>query len=256
MKVATWNVNSVRARLDRLLAWLERQEPDLVCLQELKVTGEAFPREAVEAAGYHAAVFGQKTYNGVAILAREEPANVKRGMGEGDADPQARLIGAEVEGVRVFNAYVPNGGEVGSDKWVYKLEWISRFAEHVAADASPSARVLVCGDLNVARDDLDVARPQEWADSVLCHPDARESLARLREWGLVDVLREKHPEGGIYSWWDYRRLAFPKGDGLRIDHILATPALAARCTRAEVDRDERKGSKPSDHAPVVAVFDL
>ena len=256
MKLATWNVNSIRARLERLLAWLEKASPDVLCVQELKGTEDAFPFEPLREAGYHAVVFGQKTYNGVAILSRSDPQDVRRGMNDAADDPQARLISAIVQGVRVICAYFPNGGEVGSDKWDYKLEWMERLAKHLAAAADPSDRLILCGDFNVAIDDLDAADPGRWAGTVLCHPDARRRLESIANWGFTDVFRAHHPGGGVYSWWDYRRLAFPRNDGLRIDHIYATEPLASRCTAAEVGRDERKGAKPSDHAPVVATFAL
>ncbi len=255
MKIATWNVNSIRARHDRLLAWLDRHAPDVLCLQELKGTDDAFPFDAVSEAGYHAVVFGQKTYNGVAILSRAEPTDVERGMGDDVDDPQARLVSAQIGGVRVICAYVPNGQEVGSDKYAYKLGWMRRLRDHLDRRFASSDDLVLCGDFNVAPDDADVANPERWADSVLCHRDVRDGLEHVGGWGLVDVFRQHHPEGGVYSWWDYRRLAFPKNDGLRLDHIFATESLAERCTAAEVDRDERKGTKPSDHAPVIATFD-
>ena len=259
MKLATWNVNSIRARLERLVTWLGKVRPDVVCLQELKVTDEVFPYEPIRQAGYHAAAYGQKTYNGVAILARAKPADVSRGLGDGVEDPQARLIAADITGVRIISAYIPNGGVVGSDKYAYKLEWMRRLRAYLHRTAKPANRVILCGDFNVARDDSDVARPDEWRDSVLCHTDVRDLLEQVRQWGFVDVFRKHHPEGGIYSWWDYRMLAFAKNNGVRIDHIFATEALAGVCTSADVDRDERKGTKddkPSDHAPVIATFNI
>lgn len=255
MKLATWNVNSIRARLERLLAWLEKHQPDVLCLQELKATDEAFPGEAIAEAGYRVAVYGQKTYNGVAILSKTEPSKVERGFKDRVKDPQARLISAEIGGMRVMNAYVPNGSEIGSDKYAYKLDWMHRLRRYLDGHHSPSDRVVLCGDFNVAVDDKDVARPEEWQDTVLCHSDVRDAMEKVRSWGFADVFRKHHPEGGIYSWWDYRMLAFPRNNGLRLDHIFATEPLAGRCSLAEVDRDERKGKKPSDHAPVVAVFD-
>jgi exodeoxyribonuclease-3 len=254
MRLATWNVNSVRARLDRLLAWLHKHQPHVLCLQELKCRDEAFPFEPLQAAGYHAAVYGQKTYNGVAILARTPPDDVRRGLSATGDDPDARLISADVEGLRIISAYFPNGRVVGSDSYAYKLDWIRRLRDHLDAAFSPSQPLVLCGDFNVAPDDSDAARPAQWADTVLCHADARDALARLRDWGLADVFRKHHPEGGIYSWWDYRQLAFPRNNGLRLDHVYATRALAEACKAAEVDRDERKGPKPSDHAPVIAEF--
>jgi len=254
MKIATWNVNSIRARQERLLAWLGKHAPDVLCLQELKVTDDAFPYDAIKQAGYHPVAHGQKTYNGVAILSRTEPGGVERGMDDDVDDPQARLVSAEIGGVRVISAYVPNGQAVGSDKYAYKLDWLRRLRDQLDQRFSPSDALVLCGDLNVAPDDDDVANPDVWADSVLCHQHVRDALAAICDWGLTDVFRQHHPEGGLYSWWDYRRLAFPKNDGLRLDHILATETMAKRSTAAEIDRDERKGSKASDHAPVIADF--
>jgi exodeoxyribonuclease-3 len=253
LKIATWNVNSIRSRLERLLPWLEQHRPDVLCVQELKVTTDAFPSDDLRAVGYHAAVFGQRTYNGVAIVSLSAPAEVACGMGDGVDDPEARLISATIDGVRVFSVYVPNGQVVGSEKFAYKLAWLDRF-QTMLQRLSPGEPMVFCGDFNVARDDADVARPEEWADSVLCEPRTRASFARILDWGLADVVRERYPSGGIYSWWDYRQLAFPRGNGLRIDYILATRPLADRCASAAIDRDARKGQKPSDHAPVVAVF--
>jgi exodeoxyribonuclease-3 len=254
VRIATWNVNSIRARQERLLAWLARRAPDVVCLQELKVEEEQFPFDALRGAGYHAAVAGQRTYNGVAILAREEPQDVVPGMGDDVDDPQARLIEATVSGVRVISAYVPNGGEVGSDKWAYKLDWLGRLTACLARRHRPDEPLALCGDLNAAPEARDVHDPDLWEGTVLYHPDVRAAFARVREWGLVDALRIHHPEGGLYSWWDYRMLAFPKNHGLRIDHMLISEPLRARCTDCRIDREERKGKQPSDHAPVVADF--
>ncbi len=254
MKIATWNVNSIRSRLDRLLQWLAKMEPDVVCLQELKATDEAFPYAAIHEAGYHAAVHGQKTYNGVAILSRSEPLDVQRGLADDIDDPQARVIAARVDDAVIISVYVPNGQSVGSEKWTYKLQWMGRLRHYLERRFDPAVPLLLCGDFNVARDDLDVANPAQWVGTVLCHQDGRRALEDIRRWGLTDVLRTHHPEGGIYSWWDYRMLAFPKNDGLRLDYIFATEPMARRCAGAEIDRDERKGEKPSDHAPVVAEF--
>lgn len=254
MKVATWNVNSIRARLDRVVDWLASHRPDVVCLQEIKVTTDRFPTDALAEAGYHAAVHGQPTYHGVAILSREPAEDVERGLCDGVDDGQARLIGARIGGVRILSAYVPNGGEVGSEKFAYKLAWLDRLRAHLERDASPEEPLLLCGDLNVAPEDRDVANPEAWSDTVLCHPSARKALRQVVEWGLVDAFRLHHEEGGLYSWWDYRQLAFPRNDGLRIDHILATAPLGQRCTTASIDRDARKGKQPSDHVPVIAEF--
>jgi exodeoxyribonuclease-3 len=254
VKVATWNINSVRARIQRLLPWLERRAPDVVCLQEIKVEDEKFPFDGIERAGYHSSVFGQKTYNGVAILSRFEPTRLERGLGDDTPDEEARLIAATIQGIHILCAYVPLGTAVGTERWVYKLEWFQRLKGYLERNLKPGDPVLLCGDLNVAPEDRDVAHPDEWRDTVLCHEEGRVAMRDLMSWGLIDTMRLHHEGPGPYSWWDYRMLAFPKGNGLRIDHILASQPLADRCSEAFVDRDERKGKKPSDHAPVVAVL--
>lgn len=255
MKLATWNVNSIRARLERVLAWTETNAPDVLCLQEIKVEDDVFPAGAFEDLGYHAVVHGQRTYNGVAILSKTPPEDPWRGLDDGVDDPQARLVGARVDGVRVLCAYVPNGEYVGSVKWTYKLAWLERLGRFLEARCDPAAPLVLCGDLNIAPEPRDVKNPEKWEKTVLFHPEARAALETLSGFGLADALRLHHEEDGIYSWWDYRMLGFPKNDGLRIDHVLVTEPMAARCTDCFVDREARKGPKPSDHAPVVALFD-
>ncbi len=255
MKIASWNVNSIKARRERLLSWLARHRPDVLCLQELKTDGAAFPHGELAALGYHAAMLGQRTYNGVAILARSELEDVRRSLDDGDDDAAARLISARVDGVRVICCYVPNGQELTSDKYPYKLRWLDRLLAYLNRHHSPDEPLVVCGDFNIAPEDRDCHDPVGWKDSVLCHPEVRARWAQLRDFGLVDTYRKHEPAPGKYSWWDYRMLAFPKGQGLRIDFVLATPPLAQRCTAAAIDRDERKGKLPSDHAPVTADFD-
>lgn len=254
MKIASWNVNSVRARLERLLAFLDRHAPDVVCLQELKVETGAFPFDEVRAKGYEAAVHGQKTYNGVAILSRHGLQGVETGFGDGIEDAQARLVAADVEGVRVASVYVPNGGELGSDKWAHKLGFYRRLRAWLDAGKLADRPFALCGDFNVAPEERDVSSVAEWEPTVLFHPEAREALRTIADAGLVDTFRLHVPDAGKFSWWDYRMLAFPKNNGLRIDHILASKSLAARCAAASIDRDERKGKLPSDHAPVLATF--
>jgi exodeoxyribonuclease III len=256
MKLATWNVNSIRARLERLLGWLDRHQPDVVCLQELKVADGDFPVDELWSAGYDSACHGQRTYNGVAILSRTPITDVRRGFEPGSEPDQARLIAGTVQGIRILSAYFPNGQTVGSDKWLYKLDWIARLASHLSIAYSPAAPLLLAGDFNIAPEDRDVAQPAQWRNSVLCHEDGRRALAAVAEWGLIDALRLHHPGPGPYSWWDYRMLAFPKDNGLRIDHVLVTSALAPSCRDAWVDRDERKGKLPSDHAPVLVELDV
>jgi exodeoxyribonuclease-3 len=253
LKIATWNVNSIKARKERLLAFLQRHAPDVVCLQELKVETEAFPLEEVNALGYQAVVHGQRSYNGVAILAKSAIEDPRIGLGDGGEDA-ARILSGVVNGVRVVSVYVPNGGSTGTDKWQYKLEWLQRLLRYLEQHHTPAEALVLCGDLNIAPDDSDVARPDEWRQTVLCAPEVRAGFRRFTGWGLTDVFRQHHPEGGVYSWWDYRMLGFPKNNGLRIDHILATESVAARCTDARIDREERKGKLPSDHAPVLATL--
>jgi exodeoxyribonuclease-3 len=257
MTIATWNVNSIRARHERVLAWLAAAQPDVLCLQEVKVQEAEFPAIEFRAAGYSAAVFGQKTYNGVAILSREPPEDVVRGLADAgaEADSQARLIAATIGGVRVLSAYVPNGETVGSEKWAYKLRWLERLRAYLDVRCDPERPLVLCGDLNVAPEPRDVYDPAAWEGEVLFHPEARAALERVRSWGLIDVLRRHHAEPGLYSWWDYRQLAFPKNRGLRIDHVFASEPYARRSQDAFIDREARKGKQPSDHAPVVAKFD-
>ena len=255
MTIASWNVNSVRARKERLLRWLEKNRPDVLCLQETKVTEADFPLAEATALGYYAALHGQKGYNGVAILALEEPQDAERGFGDDGDDSHARLLAATVRGVRVASVYVPNGRSVGSDKWEFKLAWLKRLRAWLDR-RSASAPLALCGDFNVAPEERDVKNPAFWSRTVLFHPEARAALAHVTSWGLVDVFRRHNDNPGFYSWWDYRMLGFPKNDGLRIDLILATPALAERSVAASIDREERKGKLPSDHVPVIARFDF
>lgn len=255
LKIATWNVNSIKAREARLLAFLQRETPDVLCLQELKAEASAFPLEQVSELGYRALLHGQKTYNGVGILARRELLDPRTGFGDETDDPQARHIEATVAGVRVICVYVPNGGERGSDKFTYKLLWLNRLLSHLKRSHDPAQPIVLCGDMNIAPDDRDVARPAEWRDSVLCAPEARALFERVIAWGFTDVMRKHHPDGGPYTWWDYRMLGFQKGNGLRIDHILATNVVASTSQSAVVDRNERKGKQPSDHAPAYATFE-
>jgi exodeoxyribonuclease-3 len=254
MLIATWNVNSVRARLERVLAWLRDRRPDVVCLQETKCLEEQFPREPIEELGYSAAVFGQKTYNGVAILARRSIEGAWKGIGEPSGE--ARVIGAQVGDLLVVSCYVVNGEAVGSEKYRYKLEWMARLREKLAALAASAAKagekLAVCGDFNVTFDDRDVADPEAWRGKVLCSAPEREALCAITGLGLADSLRHFHAEPGIHTWWDFRTRAFERGDGLRLDHILLSPAALAACRGVEVDLDARRGEKPSDHAPVIA----
>ena len=255
MKVATWNVNSIRARRQHVADWLDAARPDVLCLQELKVTDADFPYDEVRECGYEAAVFGQKTYNGVAILSLTPLSNILADLGDDMDDPQARLISAEVDGVTILSAYFPNGGEVGSEKFEYKLRWMGRLRDCLKKRFDPTVdQVALCGDFNVAPFDDDIGRPAEWKSSVLACEPVREALGSIASLGLQDVVRPFHPMGGVFSWWDYRGRGFERGNGLRIDHIYCTPALAKRTIGAVVDREERGRKSPSDHAPVMVEF--
>lgn len=254
--VATWNVNSVRARLPRVLAWLDKARPDVACLQETKVVDADFPAAEIAALGYESVVFGQKTYNGVAILARHPISDVVRGLPDDPPDAERRVLAATIGGLRIVNLYCPNGQEVGADKYVFKLAWFRRLRVWLDGEFDPASEVLLCGDFNIVPADLDCWDPDGWRDRILCSVPEREGFATLLEWGLVDLLRTRRPDERVYTWWDYRNGAFHRGWGLRIDHHLVTRSLAARAVDVEVDRDERKGDKPSDHAPVIASFSL
>ncbi|CAN5573387.1 exodeoxyribonuclease III [soil metagenome] len=254
LKVVSWNINSLRKRQERLLLWLAESKPDVVCLQETKCTDDQFPQATLRDAGYPAVFHGQKSYNGVAILAREEPRAARLGFCDQVADDQARIIAANVGDVRVISVYAPNGQAVGTTAYEYKMEWYRRLTKCLHEQEDSLAQVVVCGDFNVAPEDRDVHDPALWRGAIMCSEDERGAFRALLDLGFSDTLRLHHAEPGIFSWWDYRMLAFPKKRGLRIDAILAGSKLAAKCTGAGVDREMRKGKEPSDHAPVWAEF--
>jgi exodeoxyribonuclease-3 len=255
MRIATWNVNSVRSRLERVAAWTERERPDVLCLQEIKTTDDLFPRERFAELGYNAEVFGQKTYNGVALLSLAPITKVVRNLPDDEADAPRRLIAGTVGGVRIVNVYVPNGQSPESEKFVYKLDWLARLRAWLDAAAKPGGSLVLLGDFNIAPEERDVRYPDLWRGGIHFHPKEHAALREITAWGLHDLLRKHHAEGGLYSWWDYRQLAFQKNNGLRIDLILGTKKMLARSTGVEIFRDERKGESPSDHVPVVAAFD-
>ena len=254
MQLVTWNVNSIRARLHRVEEYLEQRSPDVLCLQETKVTDDLFPMEAVTKYGYHVAHHGQPTYNGVAILSKTPVENVRRGFEDGVEDSHARFIAAETAGITVASMYIPNGKAVGTDNFAYKLKWLERARLWLDKNVTPDVPAAFLGDYNVAPDDRDVYDAEKWGEDLLCHPDERAALNRFIDFGLVDTFRKHNPDGGIFTWWDYRQLAFPKNRGVRIDHLYLTESLAAKTTDAKVDRDFRKGKSPSDHAPVVVTL--
>lgn len=255
MKIATWNVNSIRARMPRFLPWLEQNQPDVLCLQETKVIDELFPREEIESAGYNIEVFGQKSYNGVAILARQPIEDLVKGFPGDNEDAQKRVIGGIVGEYMILNLYVPNGSELGSEKFRYKMEWLEHLREFVGERYDANEKVVVTGDFNITFDDRDVYDPEGMREAIHCSTPEREALAQVMDCGLHDGLRKHHSGSGIYTWWDHRGGAFWKDRGLRIDHfLLSEPALNA-CTEVRVDRDARKGKGPSDHVPVIASFE-
>ncbi len=254
MRVASWNINSLRKRQDRLFTWLEANKPDIVCLQETKCPDEQFPVLALQAAGYHSVYHGEKSYNGVAILSKNESRDVRPSLCDEVVDPQARVIAATVSNIQVFSVYAPNGRAVGSPAYDYKINWYGRLRACLSKEES--ADLIVCGDFNVAPEDVDVHDPELWRGAIMCSNGERTAFRQLCEGSLKDTLRLHHKEGGLFSWWDYRMLSFPKNRGLRIDAILASKSLARSCTAAGIDREMRKGKEPSDHAPVWAEFDL
>ena len=255
MRIATWNVNSLNVRLPHVLDWLDEHRPDVLMLQETKLTDDRFPVEELLGAGYHAVYSGQKTYNGVAILSREPPAEVVHRFPP-VADEQRRTIAATVAGVRVVNLYVVNGQAVGSEKYEYKLAWLRQVTEHLRTEVRAHEHTVVAGDFNIAPEDRDVHDPEEWRDSILCSGPERDALGAIAALGLADTFRRFEQPEGSFSWWDYRAAAFRRNRGLRIDLILASSGLARRCTSCRIDRDARARERPSDHAPVVAEFDV
>lgn len=253
MKIATWNVNSLKVRLPHLLQWLESNPVDVLCLQETKLTDDKFPVAQINAAGYQVAYSGQKTYNGVAILSILPITDVQKNNPLFD-DPQQRILAATIGGVRFVCAYVPNGQALDSDKFVYKMAWLAALRDWLAAELAANPQLAVLGDYNIAPEDRDVHDPVEWGEGIHVSPQERAALGALTALGLQDAFRLFEQPEKSYSWWDYRMMGFRRNRGLRIDHILLSPALALRCTACIIDRDPRKWEQPSDHTPVVATL--
>jgi exodeoxyribonuclease-3 len=251
MKIASWNVNSLKIRLPQLIEWLDLHRHDIVCLQETKLEDRNFPRAEIEAAGYTVCFSGQKTYNGVALLSRYPLGDVVYGNPR-FPDEQKRLVSATVGGTRVVCVYVPNGQAVDSDKYRYKLDWLRALADWLREEMARYPNLVVAGDFNIAPDDRDVYDPAAWAGQVLCSDAERAAFKELQALGLTDSFRLFDAPEKTYSWWDYRMLGFQRNRGLRIDHILLSVRMAERCLAAGVDREMRKRERPSDHAPVTA----
>jgi exodeoxyribonuclease-3 len=255
MKIATWNVNSLRVRLPHVLDWLESAAPDVLALQETKTKDEDFPADAFSEIGYQVSFSGQPTYNGVALISRHDIADVHCDL-DGLDDPQRRVLAATVDGVRIYNLYVPNGQSVDSDKYQYKLNWLSALNEQISAELAAHGNVILLGDFNIAPEDRDVHDPAAWEGKVLCSDAERNALTALLDLGLTDVFRLFEQEEKSFSWWDYRAAAFRRNMGLRIDLILASNDLKERCASCTIDVEPRRLERPSDHTPVIAEFGI
>lgn len=255
MKIATWNVNSLKVRLPQVLDWLASEQPDILCLQETKLTDENFPADDITAAGYEVVYSGQKTYNGVATISRSAAADVITDV-PGLDEPQRRILGTTIDGVRVLNLYVVNGQEVGSDKFAHKLHWLDKVTGYIDQQLKDHERFVVLGDFNIAPADEDVHDPEAWHERILCSTPERDALGRMLGLGLQDTFRLFPQEEKSFSWWDYRAAAFRRNMGLRIDLILASQALADCCSACHIDKAPRRLERPSDHTPVVAEFSL
>ena len=256
MKIATWNVNSIAIRLEQVLDWLKTHDIDVLCLQETKCVDEKFPLEAIANAGYNAAFMGQKSYNGVAILAKHSIEDVHYNLPGDGADAPKRLIAATVENIRVVNTYIPNGTELWTDKFTFKLDWLQRLRKFFDATCNTDGDVLLCGDFNVAPDERDVWDVKTWEGKLHFTKAERAALDYVKKWGFVDVFRQINGDEQKFSWWNYREGAFFKNHGLRIDHIWTSKTLAEKCVGCWIDKTPRARERPSDHTPVVAEFEI
>lgn len=253
MKFATWNVNSLAVRLPQLQAWLEQMQPDALVLQETKCTDDKFPAAEIQAAGYQVSYFGQKTYNGVALLTREPHEAVVKNI-PGFSDEQARVIAGSVQGIRVVGGYFPNGQAPGTDKFEYKMQWLRGLTDWLREELSAHDKLVLMGDFNIAPEDRDVYDPVAWKDQIHCTDEERDAFTRLIKLGMKDAFRLFDQPEKSWSWWDYRNLAFRKNQGLRIDHILVSEALAPQVQSCQIDKAPRKNERPSDHAPVIVTL--
>jgi exodeoxyribonuclease-3 len=256
MRIATWNINGVKARIDTLLDWLREASPDVVCLQETKSIDDGFPFDPIEGLGYNIAVHGQKGFNGVALLSKHSLEDVQKGLPGNDGDEQARfitaLISADGRVIRVASAYVPNGNPIGTDKFAFKLAWQKRLEDWVRTALSSEESLVIAGDFNIIPEPIDAKNPENWVTDALFQPEARAAFRQLLGLGLTDALRAVEDGGGVYTFWDYQAGAYQKNNGIRIDHILLSPEAADRLAEVGVDRHVRSWEKPSDHVPVWA----
>ena len=255
MKIATWNVNSMNVRQGQVVEWLQSLDPEVLVLQEIKQPTDPFPADALHAIGYRSIASGQKTYNGVAIISKAEATNPVTEL-PGFDDPQRRVLATTINDIRVIDLYVPNGSEVGSDKYRYKLGWLASLRDFVQSEMRTHENLVVLGDFNIAPADEDVHDPEKWGDAILCSPLERQALNALLDLGLTDVFRKFDQPEKTFSWWDYRAAGFRRNAGLRIDLILSSASMAERCTASYVDKEPRRWDRPSDHAPVIAEFDV
>jgi exodeoxyribonuclease-3 len=255
LKVATWNVNSVLARLPIVKRWLDMAQPDVLCMQETKCSDDRFPSAEFAELGYKSEAFGQRSYNGVAILSRTKCGEVQRGFPADEEGAHARLLALTTGGVRFINVYIPNGAFVGSEKYGFKLDWMRRLRLFFDEHYETGTPILLCGDFNVAPEERDVHDPRLWQGRIMFSEQEREALSNLKDWGFTDAFRMHTEDAGFFTWWDYRAGAFRRNAGLRIDHIWLTTPLALRCRSSWIDKEPRKWERPSDHAPVVAEFD-
>ena len=254
MKIATWNINSMNVRQPHVIEWLQAHNPDVLVLQEIKQVTEKFPIEALSDIGYTSVVNGQKTYNGVAVVSRSAPEDPVFEF-PGFDDPQRRVLASTIDGVRIVNLYIPNGSEVGSEKYEYKLRWLATLRGFLEDELTRHDNLVVLGDFNIAPADEDVYDAEKWGDAILCSPKERAALGTLIDLGLSDVFRKFEQPEKTFSWWDYRAAGFRRNAGLRIDLILASETMTRRCTASYVDKEPRAWERPSDHAPVVAEFE-
>ncbi|HXR53488.1 MAG TPA: exodeoxyribonuclease III [Acidimicrobiales bacterium] len=251
MRLATWNVNSVIARMPRVLGWIDEHQPDILCLQETKQADAAFPTSAFADLGYEVAHHGDGRWNGVALLSRVGLADPARGFGTSEDEYGCRIVAGTCAGIRVHSVYVPNGRTVDHEQYGFKLGWMARLASYLSETCDPDGDVAVCGDFNIAPDDRDVWDPAAFVGATHVSEPERRALGVLFDWGLEDVYRRHHSDGGVFSWWDYRAGDFHQGRGMRIDLVLLSRTLSERSISVSIDRNARKGQKPSDHAPVV-----
>ena len=256
MKIATWNVNSINARIEHIIRWLESTRTDVLCIQETKSVDENFPLGAITGAGYTAVFIGEKSYNGVAIVAKGEMTDVQKNFPDDDEDAPKRLIAATIGGVRIVNTYIPNGSELWTDKFTFKLDWLQRLRRYFDETCDIGSDVLLCGDFNVAPEEPDVWSVKQWEGKLHFSKPERAAIHHVKQWGFVDVFRKLNGDLQEFSWWNYREGAWQRNRGLRIDHIWTSAALAEKCISCSIDKEPRGWERPSDHTPVVAEFSL